>query len=106
MEGYTYPHGSRLLENWVSILSCRPFPSGYLLIQRRPGLYISTLPDMSIEDNFMATIQGLPIPPHTVSLCAHDKHVLEIDVEAAWAEMALKPGYSNEAEVNLYFGLD
>ena len=57
---------------------------------------------MSIDDNFIATIQGLVIPRHTVTLCSHDEHVLEIDVEAAWNEMKLKPGWSNEVEIKVY----
>ena len=58
---------------------------------------------MSILDNFIATIQEKVIPPHTVSLCSHDEHVVEVDLEAAWNEMELQPGWSNEVEVKLYF---
>lgn len=67
------------------------------------GVYISALLEMSIEENFIATIQEQVIPPHTVTLCSHDEHVLEIDVEAAWNEMGLRPGWSNEVEVKLFF---
>ena len=70
------------------------------------GVYISTLPEMSIEDNFMVTIQGSAVPPKTVSFCHHDKHVLEIDIETAWNEMGLQPGWSNEVEVKLYISVD
>jgi hypothetical protein len=31
-----------------------------------------------------------------------DQHVLEIDVAAAWKEMDLEPGWSNEVEVKVY----
>ncbi len=61
---------------------------------------------MTIEDNFLVTIQGQIVPPHTVTLCSHDEHVVEVDVEAAWNEMKLRPGWSNEIEVKLYFSTD
>ncbi|KAK9425724.1 putative Raffinose synthase Sip1 [Seiridium unicorne] len=70
------------------------------------GVYISTLPQMTIEGDFMVTIQGQPIPPHTVSIDKADEHVLRIDVEAAWKEMGLKAGWSNEVEVKVYFTID
>jgi hypothetical protein len=60
---------------------------------------------MTIEDDFMVTIQGLPLPPHTVALSKSDLHTLEIDVETAWKEMGLKAGWSNEVEVNVYVGI-
>lgn len=69
----------------------------------RLGVYLSALPDMTIEDNFIATIQGQVIPSSTVALCSHDEHVLELDVEAAWNKMELQPGWANEVEVKLYF---
>jgi hypothetical protein len=61
---------------------------------------------MTIEGNFMVTIQGFPIPPHTVTICKDDSHVVEIDTEAAWKEMKLQPGWSNEVEVKVYFSID
>lgn len=61
---------------------------------------------MSIEDDFMVTIQGQAIPPSTVSISKADKHVLEVDVEAAWKELALKASWSNEVEVKAYFTID
>ncbi|KAK1757368.1 raffinose synthase Sip1 [Echria macrotheca] len=69
------------------------------------GIYISTLPGLSIEQDFMATIQGQPLPPHTVSVDDIDRHVLRIDVEAAWKEMGLHSGWANEVEVKVYFPL-
>ncbi|KAI9171730.1 Inosine-5'-monophosphate dehydrogenase [Paramyrothecium foliicola] len=63
------------------------------------GVYISTLPFMTINDDFMITIQGQPIPVHTVKKSLSDEHVLEVDVEQAWVEMNLKSGWSNEVEV-------
>jgi len=54
----------------------------------------------------MVTIQGQPIPPHTVSINTTDKHVLDIDIESAWDEMGLESGWSNEVEVKVYYALD
>lgn len=54
----------------------------------------------------MATIQGQPIPPHTVSVNKADNHVLDIDCETAWKEMGLEAGWSNEVEVKVYFTLE
>ncbi|CAJ2500561.1 Uu.00g034140.m01.CDS01 [Anthostomella pinea] len=70
------------------------------------GLYISSLPDMSIERDFMVTIQGQPIPPHTVTVNTSDRHVLDVDVETAWNEMGLKAGWNNEVEVKAYFDIE
>jgi len=70
------------------------------------GLYVSTLPQMTIEKNFFATIQGQALPLGTVSLCGHDEHIIEFDVEAAWYQLALRPGWSNELEVKVYFSMD
>ncbi|KAK3309920.1 glycoside hydrolase family 36 protein [Chaetomium strumarium] len=70
------------------------------------GIYISTLPELSIQDDFMVTIQGQPIPPHTVAANKHDNHVLDVDIETAWKEMGLKSGWANEVEVKVYFTLE
>jgi hypothetical protein len=70
------------------------------------GVYISILPDMTIDGDFMVTILGKPIPPHTVSINKADSHVLQIDVETAWKEMELQAGWSNEVEVKLYFNME
>ncbi|KAI1479328.1 glycoside hydrolase family 36 protein [Daldinia eschscholtzii] len=70
------------------------------------GVYISSLPDMLIERDFMVTIQGQPIPPHTATINKVDGHVLDIDVETAWKEMGLTPGWSNEVEVKVYFDIE
>lgn len=61
---------------------------------------------MTIEGDFMATIQGQAIPPHTVSVDKSDEHVLRIDIEAAWKDMGLKSGWSNEVEVKVYYAID
>ncbi len=61
---------------------------------------------MSIQDEFMITIQGQPIPPHTVSVDKIDGHILKVDIETAWNEMGLRSGWSNEVEVKVYFGTE
>ena len=66
------------------------------------GLYISTLPKISYKDNMMVTIQGKVLPVGTVNVSKDDKHVLEIDVLAAWKEMELEAGWSNEVEVRIF----
>ncbi|KAI0023720.1 glycoside hydrolase family 36 protein [Xylariomycetidae sp. FL0641] len=70
------------------------------------GLYISSLPDMAVERDFMVTIQGQPIPAHTVSANKTDTHILDIDVESAWEEMDLDSGWSNEVLVKVYFDIE
>ncbi|KAI5467333.1 glycoside hydrolase superfamily [Mariannaea sp. PMI_226] len=67
------------------------------------GVYVSSLPSMTIEGDFMATIQGQPIPPDTVTISEADNHVLEIDIGKAWKEMGLKSGWSNDVEIKIYF---
>jgi hypothetical protein len=69
-------------------------------------VYISVLPDLTIEGDFMVTIQGKPIPPKTVSVSKDDPHVVEVDIESAWNEMGLAAGWANEVEVKLYFTLE
>ncbi|KAF7328418.1 Raffinose synthase Sip1 [Mycena venus] len=70
------------------------------------GIYISVLPDLSIEGDFMVTIQGQPIPPHTVTVNKADTHVLEVDIETAWKVIGLESGWANEVEVKIYFQLE
>lgn len=70
------------------------------------GIYISKLPDMSLDDDFIVTIQGQAIPPHTVSINKTSNSILEIDVEKAWNELGLKPGWSNEVEVKVYVSIE
>ncbi|SPQ18354.1 76a4190c-5657-4e05-95d5-21f92ca54688 [Thermothielavioides terrestris] len=70
------------------------------------GIYISVLPELSIEDDFMVTIQGQPIPSHTVTVNKDDQHVLDVDIETAWREMKLESGWANEVEVKVYFALE
>lgn len=48
------------------------------------GLYISTLPQMQIADDFMVLVEDLPVPVETVQRSDVNNHVIEIDVEKAW----------------------
>ncbi|GAB1310561.1 Raffinose synthase Sip1 [Madurella fahalii] len=70
------------------------------------GIYVSSLPELSVEDDFMVTIQGQPIPPHTVSVNEGDRHLLNVDIETAWREMGLESGWANEVQVKVYFAME
>lgn len=61
---------------------------------------------MSIERDFMVTIQGEPIPPHTVTINKDSDYVLNIDIETAWKEMGLEAGWANEVEVKVYLDIE
>ncbi|KAL1897225.1 hypothetical protein Cpir12675_002407 [Ceratocystis pirilliformis] len=69
------------------------------------GVYISTLPKMSIDKHFLVTIMAQVIPPHTVTVSTVNPQVLEIDIETAWKEMGLRSGWSNEVQVQIYFDI-
>lgn len=58
---------------------------------------------MLIERDFMVTIQGLPVPPTTVTVDKQDGHVLAVDIQKAWREMGLNSSWNNEVEVKIYF---
>ncbi|KAF9875824.1 raffinose synthase Sip1 [Colletotrichum karsti] len=70
------------------------------------GIYISVLPELTIEDDFLVTIQNQVIPVQTVVVCGTDDKVLEINIEKAWEEMSLHPGWANEVEVTVTFAID
>ncbi|KAK4032813.1 glycoside hydrolase [Parachaetomium inaequale] len=70
------------------------------------GIYISALPELSVDDDFMVTIQGQPVPSRTVSVSKQDERVLGVDIETAWNEMGLESGWANEVEVKVYFALE
>ncbi|KAG6056066.1 hypothetical protein E4U32_005916 [Claviceps aff. humidiphila group G2b] len=53
------------------------------------GVFISTLPSMSIRDDFMVTVRDNPVPLETVRRSETDPRVLEIDLERAWDLMNL-----------------
>lgn len=65
------------------------------------GIYISTLQEISVEDNVLITIRGKVIPQHTVTV-SEQTPVLEVDIEKAWNEMELEPGWGNEVGVDVF----
>ena len=65
------------------------------------GVYVSTLHDMSIADDLLILMKGKVIPQHTV-IMSKQSPILEIDVEKAWNEMDLQPGWGNEVEVEIF----
>ena len=71
------------------------------------GLWISDLSSRSVDEDFFVMIYGEPVPEHCVKKGKAQKGlsgVLEIDVERAWKEMELKPGWSNEVAVEVFVG--
>lgn len=58
---------------------------------------------MTIEGDFLVTIQEKPIPAHTATISKADNHVVEIDLGTAWQEMELESRWSNQIEVKVYF---
>ena len=65
------------------------------------GVYISTVHEKTVKNDFLIMISGIVIPMHTVKIC-QDKPVLEIDVEKAWNEVDIEPGFSNEATLEIF----
>ncbi|KAG5980311.1 hypothetical protein E4U55_004159 [Claviceps digitariae] len=53
------------------------------------GVFVSTLPSMTIGDDVMVTIEDIPVPIETVEKSETDARVLNIDVERAWKVMNL-----------------
>ena len=63
------------------------------------GLYLPVLPEKSIDEDFMITMQDQMVPRATVRKSGK---VLEVDVESAWDELALKASWNNEVTVEVY----
>lgn len=72
------------------------------------GIWISDLDSRKIDEDFMVVILGKPIPIACVRKSDKVKGgkdgsgVLEIDVEKAWKEMKLEPGWSNEVSLEVF----
>jgi hypothetical protein len=47
-------------------------------------------------------ILGQVIPEHTLNVSHSNPYLLEIDIEAAWKEMELQPGWGNEVTVQIF----
>ena len=57
------------------------------------------LAEKNIDDDFLVTIGGAVVPRATVSVKGK---VLAVDVEKAWSELGLKPGWNNEVTVEVF----
>lgn len=66
------------------------------------GIYISCLPCLVVERDFMITIFGTPVPLDSVAVVANNPCVLKVDVERAWKEMDLG-ARGKEVDVMAYF---
>lgn len=71
------------------------------------GIWLSDVQSSSRKvDDLMVMIQGRPIPDHVVRFntehVPEGSGVLEIDVEAAWKEMDLEPGWNNEVGLDVF----
>ena len=62
------------------------------------GIYISSLHEKTVEENVLVMISQKVVPVHTVTI-AEQAPVLEVNLEAAWNEMGLVAGWSNEVRV-------
>ena len=58
---------------------------------------------MTIDGDFMVTIQDKPVPRGRVSVSRRAECVLEVDVATAWDEMGLGSGRGDEVEVTVDF---
>jgi hypothetical protein len=71
------------------------------------GIWLSDVQSSArkVED-MMVLILGKPVPPHVVKLNTdhgpQGSGVVEIDVDTAWNEMELDPGWSNEIGVDVF----
>ncbi|KAK5992802.1 putative galactinol--sucrose galactosyltransferase 6-like protein [Cladobotryum mycophilum] len=67
------------------------------------GVYISTLPLLSILDHFIVKLQDVVIPVETVSVSKDDSCVLEVDVERAWKLLKLKAKDDDTMDLDVEF---
>ncbi|KAF1832731.1 glycoside hydrolase [Decorospora gaudefroyi] len=65
------------------------------------AIYVSDLPQRSIEKDFFAVLFGRPIPAHCVRVSKQCGNVLEIDTTRAWKETDSKASWSNEVAVEV-----
>ena len=78
----------------------RLFISTNLKALGRLGIYISKLRGLSVEDNFLVVMRNEAVPKEYVTI-NKDSPVLEIDIEHAWQDLGLQPGYGNEIDVEI-----
>ncbi|KAM0467006.1 hypothetical protein ACHAPV_000518 [Trichoderma viride] len=67
------------------------------------GVYISALPKMTLQEDFIVTLQDQAVPVETVRVSQSDQHVLEINIERAWKDMKLEAGRLDEVDVKVSF---
>ncbi|KAI9369922.1 raffinose synthase or seed imbibition protein Sip1-domain-containing protein [Aspergillus egyptiacus] len=67
------------------------------------GIYISDLSGLDIDEHFMITMSGKPVPRKTV--WKEDGKVLAVDIGQAWKEMDLEAGWGNEVHVSVFLSL-
>jgi hypothetical protein len=60
---------------------------------------------LTIEDDFLITVQEKVIPVYTVAISKVDACVLEINIGKAWKELGLETRWGNDVEVKVYFSL-
>lgn len=63
------------------------------------GLYMSLLPEKSVDEDFLILLSDRVVPRHTVDASGK---VLEVDIEAAWRELGLVAAWNNEVTVEVY----
>jgi hypothetical protein len=65
------------------------------------GLYVSDLPQRSLEDDFLGLMFGRPISLSCVKINDACENILEIDLVKAWKETDSQAGWSNEVAVEV-----
>lgn len=68
----------------------------------RLGIWVDRLDLIDLLEDTFVLIEGKPAPFECVSKSTESANVLEIDVEAAWKQMGLSSGYSNQADVEVF----
>lgn len=58
---------------------------------------------MTLQEDFIVTLQDQAVPVETVRVSQSDQHVLEINIERAWKDMKLEPGRLDEVDVKVSF---
>lgn len=58
---------------------------------------------MALDQDFMVTIQGEPVPWHTISLSSGSDLVFQVDVDRAWYELDAHSGWNNDVRIQVSF---
>ena len=62
------------------------------------GIYISNLPEKTIDEDFLVYLNSLVVPRYTVRKSGK---VLEVDIETAWKKLGLRAPWNNEITVQV-----